>query len=225
MYDPIFLPSDSRAMRQYSNKSKGRLSGEGPVATPDHPHPFVLGFESGEERKIRAMLLANPNVVDLIDQPFRIETINEDGEVRTSVPDYLAKFNDGSSAAIEVKPADRVKSLDFERRLAFFSQFLRPDQADEIILVTDESYETWEATNAERLLEMRREPDGEADELVESLAAGLTSPTTIDELIEQAKIGGRAFPAIFRAIYAGVLRQVENGPINLTTIVEKGAVQ
>lgn len=223
MYDPIFLPSQSRAKRKYSNKSKGRLSGVGPVSTSRHPHPFSLGFESGVECKVRAMLLARPDVVDIVDQPFEIRAIDENGKPCKSVPDYFVEFEDGSSAAIEVKPTERVVSLDFEQRLEFFSQFLRPDQADEIILISDDSYEEWEAINAERLLEMRRDLDEEADAAIRELGLRLTSPTTVGDLVEKAEMGGRAFPAIFRAIYSGVLRQVEAGTINLSTIVEKGA--
>lgn len=225
MYDPIFLPSGSRSKRRYSNKSKGRLSGEGPVTTTSHPEPFILGYESGLERQVRAMFLVRPDVIDIIDQPFEILAVDDEGKPCTKIPDFWIKYVDGSSAAIEVKPMSRVKSLDFEQELEFFSQFLRPDQADEIILVTDESFDRWEAINAERLLEMRREPDEQADAAIEKLAACMAAPTTIGQLVDQANLGGRAFPAIFRAIYSGVLRQIEDGTINLTTIVEKGTVQ
>ena len=170
-------------------------------------------------------LLVRPDVIDIIDQPFEILAIDDEGKPRKSIPDYLVKFVDGSSSAIEVKPMSRVKLLDFEKDLEFFSQFLQPDQADEIILVTDESFERWEAINAERLLEMRRQPDEQADTAIEKLADCMTAPTTIGHLVDLAQLGGRAFPAIFRAIYSGVLRQIEDGTINLTTIVEKGTVQ
>ncbi|MEP1521282.1 TnsA endonuclease N-terminal domain-containing protein [Ascidiaceihabitans sp.] len=225
MYDPIFLPSGSRSKRRYSNKSKGRLSGEGPVTTASHPDPFILGYESGLERQVRAMFLVRPDVIDIIDQPFEILAVDDEGKPCTKIPDFWIKYVDGSSSAIEVKPMSRVKALEFEQDLEFFSQFLQPDQADEIILVTDESFERWEAINAERLLEMRREPDEQADVAIENLAACMTAPTTIGHLVDQANLGGRAFPAIFRAIYSGVLRQIEDGTINLTTIVEKGTIQ
>ena len=225
MYDPIFLPSGSRSKRRYSNKSQGRLSGEGPVTTASHPDSFILGYESGLERQVRAMFLVRPDVIDIIDQPFEILAVDDQGKLCTKIPDFWIKFVDGSSSAIEVKPMSRVKAHEFEQELEFFSQFLQPDQADEIILVTDESFERWEAINAERLLEMRREPDEQADAAIEKLAARLTAPTTIGQLVDLANLGGRAFPAIFRAIYSGVLRQIEDGTIDLTTIVEKGTVQ
>ena len=225
MYNPIFLPSGSRSKRRYSNKSKGRLSGEGPVTTQSHPDPFILGFESGLERQVRAMFLVRPDVIDIIDQPFEILAVDDDGKPCKKTPDFWVKFVDGSSSAVEVKPMSRVKALDFEHELEFFSRFLLSEQADEIILVTDESFERWEAINAERLLEMRREPDDQADAAIKELADCLTEPTTIGHLVDQAMLGGRAFPAVFRAIYSGVLRQIEDGTINLTSIVEKGTVQ
>ena len=109
------------------------------------------------------MFLVRPDVIDIIDQPFEILAVDDEGKPRTKNPDFWIKYIDGSSSAIEVKPMSRVKALEFEQELEFFSQFLQPDQADEIILVTDESFERWEAINAERLLEMRREPDEQAD--------------------------------------------------------------
>lgn len=95
----------------------------------------MLGFESGLERQVRAMFLVRPDVVDIIDQPFEILAVDDQGKPCTKIPDFWIKFVDGSSSAIEVKPMSRVKALEFEQELEFFSQFLQPDQADEIILV------------------------------------------------------------------------------------------
>ncbi len=96
------------------------------------------------------------------------------------------------------------------------------DFADYLVLITEENYDQWEALNARRLLAYRREDDPEAAAIIAELAAEIDLPVTIRELIARAAIGGRAWPEIFKAIYAGILRPIQDGIIDLDMLVEGG---
>lgn len=85
------------------------------------------------------------------------------------------------------------------------------------MLITERSYCPSAARNAQKLHDFRRAPDPEADGSIEALVRGLNGPTTIAELVEASGLGGRAFRAAFRAIYAGILRTLEPGDILPTT--------
>ena len=81
------------------------------------------------------------------------------------------------------------------------------------MLITERSYTPSAARNAQKLHDFRRTPDPEADEAIAALAHDISCPMTIAELAQASGLGGRAFRAAFKAIYAGLLRVLDAGDI------------
>ena len=125
--------------------------------------------------------------------------------------DEVYTFTDGTKVATEVKPAARAKAQNLGEQLSFVAAAMRPEFAETLVLITEENYDQWEALNARRLLAYRREDDPEAASIIAGLAAELELPVTIRDLIARAAIGGRAWPEVFKAIYAGVLPDASSG--------------
>jgi len=224
MEKEIFVaPRASRSTRNISERSRGRTYVETGAFRPHGGSSQKVVFDSLAEFDAFATTSALHPVVNMVEQPPAIEYVDADGRARRKVIDQLYTFVDGTRIAAEVKPAARAKAQNLEVQLGYVAAAMPDDFADNLVLITEENYDQWEALNARRLFAYRREDDPEAAAVVAELASEIDLPITIRELIAQAAIGGRAWPEIFKAIYAGILRPVQDGIIDLDMLVEGGA--
>ncbi len=182
-----------------------------------------MKFDSLGEFDAFVTITATYPVADMVEQPPAIEYVDAEGRSRRKVIDQVYTFVDGTTFATEVKPAARAMAQNLEEQLSFVAAAMPLEFAETLVLVTEENYDRWEALNARRLLAYRREDDPEAASIIAGLAAELELPVTIRELIVKADIGGRAWPEVFKAIYAGVLRPLKDGIIDLEMLVEGGS--
>lgn len=225
MNNTIHFPTKRQSTRPPFGRTQGNSTGEFVLTLPDELEPSIYQYESGIERKVAACLNARGDLKHLWDQAEPIKYQCPDGRLKSHTPDWVSEYDDGSRHLIYVKPEEKIASGHYDEEIELISQALSSDYADALVVVTDASFEPWEATNAERLMEFRRNPDEEADEAVAEFASRLDGLITIGDLIAILQIGGRGFRAIFRAIYDGVLKQIEDGIIDLTTVVEAGDVK
>jgi hypothetical protein len=217
----IQLPNERRQTRQTQSPSKSCMKSERVIHGPDGP--LILGFDSGQENNGSAVVLSLPNVVSYWDQPPAIKFIcSKTGKPRTKQPDGLVEFWDGYKAVLEFKDPRKANCPRFLDEMEALSEQIPPDYADELCVISSDSYEGYEATNALRLLEYKRDQDAEADQMVADFASNLDGLISVSDIVQILQLEGRGFPAIFRGIYSGVLQQVENGIIDLSTIVESG---
>lgn len=224
MEKEIFVaPQASRATRNLSERSKARTYVETGAFRPYGGASQKVKFDSLGEFDAFATTTAIYRVADMVEQPPAIEYVDAEGRPRRKVIDQLYTFADGTKVAAEVKPAARAKAQNLEEQLSFVAAAMPPEFAETLVLITEENYDQWEALNARRLLAYRQEDDPEVASIIAGLAAELELPVTIRELIARAAIGGRAWPEVFKAIYAGVLRPLEDGIIDLEMLVEGGS--
>ncbi len=215
-------PLASRSTRKLSERSSWRTYVETGGFRPHEGECQKVVFDSLAEFDAFTTTSALYPVADMVEQPPAIEYVDADGRERRKVVDQLYTLADGSRFAAEVKPAERARAQDLEEQLSYVAAAMPDDFADNLVLITEENYDQWEALNARRLFAYRREDDPEAAAIITELAVEIDLPVTIRELISKAAIGGRAWPEIFKAIYAGVLRPIQDGVIDLDMLVEGG---
>ncbi|MFN3312485.1 MAG: TnsA endonuclease N-terminal domain-containing protein [Hyphomonas sp.] len=163
------------------------------------------------------LLLARPDVTDVWDQPPPVSYRDATGRKRNHTFDFLITLTDGQRIAVAVKPDALAERHGFRETLQRIRAATPLSFANEIVLITERSYSPSAARNAQKLHDFRRTPDPEADGSIEKLVRDLSGPTTIAELVEATGLGGRAFRAAFRAIYAGLLRALDPGDIHPST--------
>lgn len=209
-----FTPSlPSRATRKPPARSKASSRGHVPAQTQKDPALRLRYFESKREQEVLFLLLARPDVVDIWDQPPPVPYRDTEGRPKTHTFDYLITLVNGRRIAIAVKPAAIVERYGFRDTLKLIRAAMPLRFADDIVLVTERSYCPSAARNAQKLHDFRRTADAEADEAIAALIRALSRPTTLAELAQKSGLGGRAFRAAFRAIYAGLLRTLDAGDI------------
>ena len=224
MEKEIFVaPRASRSTRNISERSRGRTFVETGAFRSHGTCDQKIVFDSLGEFDAFVTTSALHPVADMVEQPPAIDYVDADGRARRKVVDQVYTFADGTRIAAEIKPAARAKAQNLEHQLSYVAAAMPDDFADNLILITEECYDQWEALNARRLLAYRREDDPEAAAIIAKLASEVNMPVTIRDLIARAAIGGRAWPEIFKAIYSGTLRSIEEGVIDLNMLVEGGA--
>ncbi|WP_417607299.1 TnsA endonuclease N-terminal domain-containing protein [Primorskyibacter flagellatus] len=147
----------SRATRKVVRRSKASLRGSMIAKLPAFPRPRVIHFESMLEYRFLCLMLVQPDVYDIQEQPTAIRYRRHDGSQGTHVFDFLVTRTDGSRTAVAIKPLRRVESRNFNSELALVAASVTKDFADRIKLVTDAQLDRHAATKAERQL-MRDRP-------------------------------------------------------------------
>lgn len=213
-FEPSFTrPLPSRATRKPPARSKSSSRGQVPSQTAADSRPRLRHVESKGELSALYLLLARPDVVDVWDQPPPVSYRDATGRRRSHTFDFLISLTDGRRIAIAVKPEAIVERTGFRETLRLIRAATPLSYAHEVVLITERSYTPSAARNAQKLHDFRRTPDPEAEEAIGALVQDLKGPTTIAELVEATGLGGRAFRAAFKAIYAGLLRVLDAGDI------------
>ena len=217
-------PLDSIASRKLPLKSTASCRAIIPSQPRALEHPRRSQAESQLEQQVYYLLLARRDVYNVWDQPPAIIYCGRTGKIRKHTFDFLVTFMDKRRVAVAVKPMSKVRSQGLVSELQLIRGYLPRTFADEVVLMTEQDFDRIDATNAQRLLDFRRHKDQFADDNILKLASELLGEVAIKDLIEQSKLGGRAFRAVFRAIYDGVLEQCRAGIIDTHTYVKVGEV-
>lgn len=217
------LAAQSRASRIVELRGNNRSSFIGAFVAWLDGKWQTLVFESRHELMTAYILMANPGLDKLWDQPPRVSFIGLDGKVHHHTFDYLARIN-GKTYAIACKFASSVERLYFKHQLGAIKAQLN-GFADEVLLVTEEDYSRDAALIAELYHFMRHERDDEADAAVAKISGGLLGSTTIEDLVRATGLKSRAWRAIVRAVGSRRLAIAGKGRIDdyATTIVRVAA--
>lgn len=213
MTNSFSRPLRSRATRKPAARSKVSSRGHVIGLTIADPVQRMRYYESKREQDGLFLLHARADVVDIWDQPPAVPYHDANGKTRTHTFDFLVTLRDGRRIAIAIKPAAIVEQRSFRNTLRLIRAATPLSFATEVVLITEQSYCPSAARNAQKLHDFRRTADREADQAIAALIRGLSGPTTLAELAQKSGLGGRAFRAAFRAIYAGMLRTLDVGDI------------
>ncbi|MFF4713049.1 TnsA-like heteromeric transposase endonuclease subunit [Streptomyces eurythermus] len=113
--EPLPTCWTSRFERARSVRAVRSYTGQGSV-TRDYWSVTTggqLSCESQLERHHAMLLDFDPEVTGLAAQPFRLFWPGSRGR-RGHVPDFFARFADGSAAVVDVRPDDRIEPADAE---------------------------------------------------------------------------------------------------------------
>lgn len=210
---PFTRPLPSRATRKPPTRSKRSSRGHVTGGGNDSGSRRLRYFESKREQEVLYLLLARPDVLDVWDQPPPVSYRDATGRKRNHTFDFLIKLIDGRRIAIAVKPEAIAERQGFRETLQLIRAATPLSYAHDIVLITERSYTPSAARNAQKLHDFRRTPDPDADEVIASLVHDLNGPMTMAELVQASGLGGRAFRAAVKAIYAGLLRVLDAGDI------------
>lgn len=99
----IRLPEALRGSRKIQSRS--RVSARGILVSRfrNSSHLSLTGYESSTERAFFLVAAADPNTVDIVEQPFTLRYIDGSGRTRRYTFDYLVTMRDGRRIAVEVK--------------------------------------------------------------------------------------------------------------------------
>ncbi|MFP7675810.1 TnsA endonuclease N-terminal domain-containing protein [Marivita sp. S0852] len=210
MYDddfggPYVPPERTRAARMFPARS--RASGRGFVIAKPRASAALrqLIFESHLERKCLLVLLSQQSVVDIWDQPPHIIYRNRGGKSAFHTFDFLVTLEDGNKIAIAVKPGALVERYRFDREIALIKAQTAKQFADDVLLVTENSFSAAEVRNAELLHMFRQAEDAEADAAVQQILRGMNCDTSLGQVVTATGLQGRAFRAAFKAIFDGIV--------------------
>lgn len=220
-YDDDFYrpPEPTTAGLMFPARSKFTARGFTLAKLPAEIDWRQLIFASQGERETGLLLLADPSLWNLWEQPDPVAFVDFDGRQHTHRFDFLAEYRDGTTVAFAVKPKDRVESLDFRATLMAIRRDLPIGFADRVCLVTEENRHPRELYNAQMLNFFRRCEDRDADQQVGEIVSKLTNEVSINDLIKPLGLGPRGFRAAFRAIYTGQLQANIREIISMSSIV------
>lgn len=197
-------PGESTATRRPPARTKGHARG---YLVDDRTNRSV-SFASTYEMTCALMLLTNPAVVDIEDQPPAVTYIGADEIEHETTFDYRATLRNGVQIAFAVKPRDKVKSSGIEDVL----KRVRPNLqgfADTAVLVTDKTLTRERAWNAKailRALKLRDENDCERMRSLVSDIGGVVSAFALARKFERFADG---LVAIWCLVYDGLLELAE----------------
>ena len=218
-------PHGSRSTRKISAKSNASGRGVLLANMPSWEHPRRIVYESILELKVLYLLLAHPGLVDIREQFPKVRYEDSLGRTKHHVFDFLATMSDKRRLAIAVKPAAIVERTGFRTELIHISSGTRLSIADQVVLATERSFTQADVRNAEKLHEFKRSADHEADEIVHELLSRLADPITIAELVLKTQFEGRGFRAVFRALFSGAAKTIDEGDITYSTCIMAGEQQ
>jgi len=210
MYDedfggPYVPPERTRATRMFPARSRASARGFVLAKLRSGAAWRQLIFESHLERTCLLVVLSQPGVVDIWDQPPQITYRNQTGKRKAHTFDFLVTLDSGNRIAIAVKPGELVERNGFDREFALIRAQTAKHFADHALLVTDSSFSAAEVRNAELLHMFRQVEDAEADEAVQQVLRGMNCEMSLGQVVAATCLQGRAFRAGFKAIFDGVV--------------------
>lgn len=221
-YPPaVSLTDNGASMRQIHPRSS--VSNRGFVIVPMPGQPRLrkrIHFESRLEQKVIYLLLARPDVIDIVEQQ-RILLPRGNGHTPHTL-DLLAYQQDGTRIGVLVKPWKYAQRQSVKDQILALRSHAVPDHADRFIVVTERDFTTVQVRNAELLHLARMSSDAEADAVVANFASELIGEIRIDRLIAATELGRRGFRAVVRALGSDLLKPVGTGLIDLHSAVMKG---
>lgn len=202
-----------------SRRLKLRSRGASRVQIVGGAVPTMIVCESDLERKAVYVLLADPDVVELREQPPAIEYIDRQGVKRTHTFDMVVTRRDGSRIAVAVKPSHRAERSGLRATLALIAAQMPRHFADGVQLLTEQQLHRDAVHDALLIHTMRRRPNPAHDEQLRALVAQLAGQATVRSLVAASGLGSHGFGSVVRLIAEGTLAIIGRRRIGYDTVV------
>ena len=202
-----------------SRRLKLRSRGASRVQIVGGAVPTMIVCESDLERKAVYVLLADPDVIELREQPPAVAYVDQQGVKRTHTFDMVVTRRDGSRIAVAVKPSCRAERSGLRATLALIAAQMPRHFADGVQLLTERQLHRDAVHDALLIHTMRRRPNPVHDEQLRALVAGLSGRTTVRSLVAASGLGAHGFGSVVRLIAAGTLAIIGRPRIGYDTVV------
>ncbi len=150
------------------------------------PRALGVSFESSLERDFVTLMLFEPSVTSIEEQPVRIH-FRSDNKAHDYVPDFLVHLRDQPTRLVEVKYAEELerKAAEFAPKFNAAAKYAE-DRGWRFEIWSDDEIRTTRLVNAKFLLPFnRQDPDpGLAARLLRHFRANEISEVTADEAIK-----------------------------------------
>lgn len=214
-------PARSRAVRPIPKASKGHFVGElvfnGPVG------PQRLGFASLTEHNAALCLIYRPDFHDIEEQLAALHFALPNGKPSRHFFDFRVTQVGGRRICISVKPERIAETYAYRALMAEVKRAALGNICDAVATITERNIHPVELHNA-KLFHAARYPETVIDGLVLDALRRLSSPTSVNEFLLRAGIGGRGFYSVARAIRFGQAALFTPEPIRGTTLIVRGEV-
>ena len=156
------------------------------------------------------ILMANPDVVEIHDQPPPVTYVTAEGRHRQHTFDFRAVFRSGRRIAYALKPVRRVEASGIKTTLALIRQQSLPGFAHKAVLRTERTITRRASHNAQALLWARCRRNQHDVEVAAERVAQLKGAVRLRDLVRVTGLGPRGRVAVICLIDAEVL-QTEDG--------------
>ncbi|MBA8878293.1 TnsA endonuclease N-terminal domain-containing protein [Phyllobacterium myrsinacearum] len=212
----LWLPP-SASLSTRAIKFRGLSSFRGAMVNPkDHRE---MHYESTLERDTAYILLANPDITDIRDQPPKVHFFDRSSKPHSHTFDFDFRLKTGERMAIAVKLESQVERSGILETLALIREQRPKGCADYVELRTERLITRIRARNARmivRAINNRVERNVDAVRDAFSRCAGAIR---ISDLIEVSVPAGPGFMAILCLIADGIIEQVGNDNLSYDSFV------
>ncbi|MGR9449153.1 Tn7 transposase TnsA N-terminal domain-containing protein [Rhizobium leguminosarum] len=198
-------PSASTGSRQPTPRTKGSVR----VWVYDPGTNRELGCESMLEFRFALMLMADPEVVCIEDQPkARKYLVPGESKRRKHTFDFLVTYRSGKKIAFAVKPAEQVEEEGIELIVDLITVQSLAGFADEAFVVTDELILPELAENAEDIVEARKSRNAADCRAVLEFMQQHFEPISMHDVCNAFQDRGWARCALLNLIYDGLVEHL-----------------
>ncbi|MGO4740717.1 hypothetical protein AB4099_29575 [Bosea sp. 2KB_26] len=187
---------------------------ERPAIVTPWDRRLMLPF-SGLEGQAAYVLMARPDCLTLHEQPARVAYRDYAGAERHHTFDLLMTQRSGGRIAVAVKPHEIAKKAKTKELLTHIASQMDPKFATGVLLLTEVELSPCKVANATLIHHSRRDPDPALDRVLHAAASQLSGATTIDGLINLARLThhDQGFYTVARAIGDGSFELLSPGRI------------
>lgn len=175
--------------------------------------------ESGIEKNLFLVLMADPAVKRVTAQPEPVEYVDETGKRSKHTFDAEAEMHTGEIKLYEGKPSSRVAKHGWREWIDHVSPQVPRSRADSVVLVTELDLPNWLVKNASLILSARTDAPRPVERDIEKLALSVGTALTIGQLTEPFGGPGAVMRAAVRLIYECRLRLVRPALIDASALV------
>lgn len=184
------------------------------------PIDFLVKEAEGQlEMNASLRYLADRFAIRLHPQFGPVFYVNADGKRTWTVFDQRVSYQDGTNTVVSVKPRGRAAKLgtDALNRLIFDQMPVR--DADRVQLITEEDLPQWALANFRLFHSVRNDGHWLHRKEMARAAAAVLEPISVDQFAKPWGGAASVFRTVAMLIFQGVLRQVNPGEIDETTMV------
>lgn len=212
-------PAKSRAVRKIPRSSKGHFVGE--LGFKNGAEDQRLGWGSLTEHDVALCFIYRPDFMDLEEQLAGLPFTLPNGKLSHHYFDFRFTQKGGRKICISVKPESIAVTYRYRAKIGKVRKAAVGNICDAVLTVTERNIDPVKLHNA-KLFHAARNVEPELDEVILYWLKKLSQPTSINDFLAGAGIGGHGFFSVARAIRFGHARLFTPGKIRGTTLIENG---